>query len=116
MNQLTSTQEAKLDRVSLDAMRHDPVTQVVEGHHVVISEQRTRLYPVRIRYCWPSELDVMARLAGLVLENRFATYDRHRLRQPREVTCRSNARMPSQSEGPVRLVVGDPGRILDDFV
>jgi hypothetical protein len=30
-----------------------------------------RLYPVQIRYAYPSELDLMARLAGLQLQARF---------------------------------------------
>jgi hypothetical protein len=76
MNEATTTQSVGLRHVVLDAMRHDPLAQVVEGHHLMLSEEGTRLYPVRIRYCWPSELDVMAQLAGLVLEYRFAGYDR----------------------------------------
>jgi SAM-dependent methyltransferase len=74
-NSATTTQTVDLDHVVLDAMRHDPLLQIVEGHHVVLTEEGTKLYPVRIRYCWPSELDVMAQLAGLVLEDRFASYD-----------------------------------------
>ena len=74
-NSATTTQTVDLHHVVLDAMRHDPLQQVVEGHHVVLTEEGTKLYPVRIRYCWPSELDVMARLAGLALEDRFASYD-----------------------------------------
>jgi hypothetical protein len=38
---------------------------------VVIEEQGVRLYPVEIRYAWPSELDLMAQLAGLRLKERF---------------------------------------------
>jgi SAM-dependent methyltransferase len=74
--QSTMTLETGDAHVMLDAMRHDPVAQVVEGHHVVLTEGSTTLYPVRLRYCWPAELDVMARLSGLELEERFAWYDR----------------------------------------
>ena len=35
------------------------------------SEEGIRLYPVEIRYAWPSELDLMARLAGLRLRERW---------------------------------------------
>jgi hypothetical protein len=31
--------------------------------------------PVEVRFAWPSELDLMARLAGLELEDRFGWYD-----------------------------------------
>jgi hypothetical protein len=32
--------------------------------------------PVVLRYAWPSELDLMARLAGLRLEARWGGWDR----------------------------------------
>jgi hypothetical protein len=35
-----------------------------------------RLYPVQIRYCWPSELDLMAQLAGLRLRERWSNWKR----------------------------------------
>jgi hypothetical protein len=60
------------DRIRLDASVHDPVQQRVMSQHVLLSEQGIRLYPVQIRYAWPSELDLMARLAGLQLRSRWA--------------------------------------------
>ena len=60
------------DRIHLDASVHDPVQQRVVSQHVVLSEQGIRLYPVQVRYAWPSELDLMARLAGLQLRHRWA--------------------------------------------
>lgn len=74
--QSTTTFESGDGYVLLDAMRHDPVSQVVEGNHVLIAEGSAALFPVRLRYCWPAELDVMARLSGLELEERVAWYDR----------------------------------------
>jgi hypothetical protein len=38
----------------------------------VISDNGTRLVPVVLRYAWPSELDLMARIAGLRLSHRWA--------------------------------------------
>jgi hypothetical protein len=35
-----------------------------------------RLNPVVQRYAWPSELDLMARIAGLRLKGRFGGWDR----------------------------------------
>ncbi|MBK5222023.1 MAG: methyltransferase domain-containing protein [Acidimicrobiia bacterium] len=54
----------------------DLVAQQAESHHFRaegshISEVRTQF-----RYVWPSELDLMARLAGLALRNRWAGWDR----------------------------------------
>jgi SAM-dependent methyltransferase len=68
--QRTSAISLTLDSVDLDVMMHDAVAQRIEGHHVLIRESGTRLLPVALRYAFPSELDLMARLAGLELESR----------------------------------------------
>ena len=34
------------------------------------------MYPIQIRYAWPSELDLMARLAGLRLRHRWGDWRR----------------------------------------
>jgi hypothetical protein len=57
--------------VRIDAALHDPVNQRVSVQHVLIEEKGVRLYPVQLRYAWPSELDLMARLAGLQLRSRY---------------------------------------------
>jgi SAM-dependent methyltransferase len=64
------------DEVQLDVGQHDPATQRVVSQKVVITEGNVRLYPVQIRYCWPSELDLMAQLAGLRLRERWANWKR----------------------------------------
>ncbi len=58
--------------VLLTVGRHDPTTQRVSSLQVVLREGGVRLYPVELRYAWPSELDLMAQLAGLRLRERFA--------------------------------------------
>jgi SAM-dependent methyltransferase len=63
-------------RLVLDASQHDPVNQRVTSQHVVIQETGVKLYPVQIRYAWPSELDLMARLAGLRLQDRWGGWRR----------------------------------------
>ena len=62
------------DRVTLDVARHDPLGQRVDSRHLVLSESGTRIYPVQLRYAWPSELDLMARLAGLRLRDRWSDW------------------------------------------
>jgi SAM-dependent methyltransferase len=62
----------QLDEISLDTSRHDPVTQRIDAQHVFLGGERPRLYPVRLRYAWPSELDLMARLSGLGLRERWS--------------------------------------------
>jgi len=60
------------DRVHLEASRHDPVTQTVDSQQVVLRQgEPVEMYPVSIRYAYPSEMDLMARLAGLRLLNRW---------------------------------------------
>jgi SAM-dependent methyltransferase len=65
-----------LNEVRLDCSRHDAVTQSVASQHIVLGSGSIRLYPVQIRYAWPSELDLMAKLAGLQLEARWDGWDR----------------------------------------
>ena len=59
-------------RLILNSALHDPVAQRTTSQHVVISESGIRLYPVQLRYAWPAELDLMARLAGLRLRERWS--------------------------------------------
>lgn len=55
---------------------HDPVGQRSSTHVVKRNaDGQTVVLPVEVRYAWPAELDLMARLAGLELEDRFGWYD-----------------------------------------
>ena len=74
--QRVSADRVEVDRVVLEASLHDPVGQRVVSQHVVIGETGNRLVPVHIRYAWPSELDLMARLAGLRLKDRWGGWRR----------------------------------------
>ncbi len=64
------------DEVRLDVTRHSPVEQQVSSQHVWLSGEGVRLYPVVLRYAWPSELDLMARLAGLRLRHRWGSWEK----------------------------------------
>ena len=66
--------DVREDCVHLEVSRHDPVTQQVVGQRVMLSEEGTRLFPVKLRYAWPAELDLMARLAGLSLRHRWGSW------------------------------------------
>jgi SAM-dependent methyltransferase len=55
---------------------YDVVTQRFSSQHYVFAEGRVETYPVEFRYAWPSELDLMARLAGLRLQDRWAGWQR----------------------------------------
>jgi SAM-dependent methyltransferase len=75
-NQRFQTNSVSPTEVNLDASRHDPLGQRVDSVHVVLTEAGTRLYPVNLRYAFPGELDLMARLAGLELKERWGGWHR----------------------------------------
>jgi predicted TPR repeat methyltransferase len=64
------------DRVQLDVSRHDLAAQRVDATHVFFTDGTVQLYPVALRYAWPSELDLMAQIAGLRLRDRWAGWNR----------------------------------------
>jgi SAM-dependent methyltransferase len=70
--QRVETRQVTTACIHLETSVHDPVQQRVMSQQVVLTDQGIRLYPVQVRYTWPSELDLMARLAGLQLRHRWA--------------------------------------------
>ncbi|MBP5868002.1 methyltransferase domain-containing protein [Streptomyces scabiei] len=50
---------------------YDVATQGMRSHHMVVVEGRPVYRSIPFRYVWPAELDLMARLAGLRLRNRW---------------------------------------------
>lgn len=71
-----ATSTIELDQVGLDCSVHDPVAQRVTTQHITVGPSGIDCYPVEIRYAWPSELDLMASLAGLEPEARWGGWDR----------------------------------------
>jgi SAM-dependent methyltransferase len=65
-----------LDLVRLDVALHDPAAQRVDFQNVLLTTDGARLLPGSVRYAWPSELDLMARLAGLRLRERWGGWRR----------------------------------------
>jgi len=70
-NQHVDAEAIGVDEVRLDVAQHDPVAQMLEESHVTLSRDGIRLNPIVQRYAWPSELDLMARIAGLRLKERW---------------------------------------------
>jgi SAM-dependent methyltransferase len=54
----------------------DLVAQQAVSHHFTVGPDGGREFRTPFRYVWPSELDLMARLAGMSLEARWADWDR----------------------------------------
>ena len=106
--------EVGLDRVRLDAERHDPVAQRITSQTIFLSNGSIDLRPIQIRYAWPSELDLMAQLAGLRLHARWSNWSQVALRRvqlparlglrPRRHACitpRASARGPRRERSSV---------------
>ncbi len=53
----------------------DIPTQIVYSHHYSIDGDAVERLSAPFRYVWPSELDLMARLAGLTLRERWGGWD-----------------------------------------
>ena len=51
-------------------------TQGLISHHFWIDDRRTDRFSIPFRYVWPSELDLMARLAGMTLRERWSGWKR----------------------------------------
>lgn len=75
-DQYVEAESIEVDEVRLDVLRHNAATQTLEESHVSLSPKGIRLVPVVQRYAWPSELDLMAQLAGLELTARFGGWGR----------------------------------------
>jgi SAM-dependent methyltransferase len=54
----------------------DVATQRLVSHHYWIEDDRVEVLSPPFRYVWPSELDLMAQLAGMSLRERFADWTR----------------------------------------
>jgi SAM-dependent methyltransferase len=75
-DQHVDAESVEVDVVRLDVLRHDPAKQMLDESHVSISSTGVRLDPVVQRYAWPAELDLMGRIAGLRLKERWDGWER----------------------------------------
>ncbi|MBD0421970.1 methyltransferase domain-containing protein [Streptomyces sp. TRM S81-3] len=55
---------------------YDTVTQAMSSHYITVVDGHAEHTSVPFRYVWPSELDLMARLAGLRLRHRWEGWTR----------------------------------------
>jgi hypothetical protein len=67
--------DLSVDALCVEYSLHDPVAQLVRTQIVSFSGGQAELGPLTLRYIWPSELDLMAQLAGLRLEHRYGDWD-----------------------------------------
>jgi hypothetical protein len=55
---------------------HDIVAQRLVSHHYWVIDGQLETFSSPFRYVWPSELDLMARLAGMTLRERWSDWNR----------------------------------------
>ena len=55
---------------------YDVATQIAISHHYWMLDGRLDARSVPFRYVWPAELDLMARLAGMTLRERWSDWAR----------------------------------------
>jgi hypothetical protein len=67
--------ELQPDHIGIESF-DDLVGQISSSHHWMTVEGRLVHHSAPYRYVWPSELDLMARLAGLRLRDRWADWQR----------------------------------------
>jgi SAM-dependent methyltransferase len=70
-HQFVDAESVGIDHVVLDVCQYDPVTQILDENHVRISPDGLVFTPIRVRLAHPPEFDLMARIAGLRLRERW---------------------------------------------
>ncbi len=75
-NRFINVEHLTATEVVLDVNRYDPVTQILDENHISLTNAGVRLGPISCRLIWPSEMDLMARVAGLHLVSRWGNWNR----------------------------------------
>jgi SAM-dependent methyltransferase len=90
---------------------YDTVNQGLMSHHYRVEDGRLEASSLPLRYVWPSELDLMARLAGMRLRERWSGWRREPFTTaPAPGTSRSGRRPPRAPAVAVRNAPGtEPG-------
>ncbi len=65
--------ERRADKWGID--EYDVATQGLVSHHLHLVDGRFEVSSIPFRFVWPSELDLMAQLAGLQLDSRWGDWD-----------------------------------------
>ncbi len=68
--------EVGTDHALLDLATNDVVNQTIRAQHILFTAGGVQMYPVQLRFAYPSELDLMARLSGMRLRERYGGWDR----------------------------------------
>lgn len=83
-NQRTQTLRVEKDHVMMTFTRRERMTQRSSIQFAMLHKDGIKFFPMHIRTVMPSELDLMARIAGLTLESRWSDWDGSPLRDSHE--------------------------------
>jgi hypothetical protein len=72
----TTFQPFAVEPTHLGFDEYDVVRQGLVSHHYWIEDGKVDVISPPFRYIWPSELDLMARLAGMTLRERWGGWER----------------------------------------
>ena len=73
--QQVAAERIEVDHLELDVSRYDPLTQILDTSHVRLGADGVELGPIRLRLAYPPEFDLMARIAGLRLRERWGGWN-----------------------------------------
>src|SRR6266508_1348045 len=71
-----ATQFVGVDTAVVDVAELDMASQQVITQHVVLEDGRVSMYPVKLRFAYAPEMDLMARLGGMRLRERWAGWNK----------------------------------------
>ena len=74
-HQFIDVERLEMDHVELGVSRYDPVTQVLDINHVHLGADGLLFSPIRLRLAYPPEFDLMARIAGLRVRERWGGWN-----------------------------------------
>lgn len=75
-NQRVNASQIEIDKIKLDISRRDPITQVITSSHVIVTPLGVQLHTGMARHITPNEHDLLCRIAGLRLVDRFGGWNR----------------------------------------
>jgi SAM-dependent methyltransferase len=73
--QVVQALEVTEDSAALELSCHDAARQRISTQIITFDRQGMHMLPVAVRYAWPTELDLMAKQAGLRLKERYSGWE-----------------------------------------
>jgi len=100
-HQFVDVEHLEVDFVKLEVCRYDPVTQILDENHVQIGTDGLVFHPIRLRLAHPPEFDLMARIAGVRLRERWGGWngEPYTAKSWRHISVYERVSRPDSAEG-----------------